>query len=112
MDFDPTNPFAQEPAHEPQPVDALDDFVAGVEEENLVPDLSTVITIKTSGGQTRYVPVPDGSLMTVSEALVASGLTVNGQFQVWLNGAQIANNAVVPAGETITIVGSVKGGCA
>lgn len=116
QDFDPTNPFATEvqpEATQPEPVqvqDELSSFIGEVAEEFQVPDMASVVTIKTSGGLTRYVPVPEGTLMTASELLLAANLTVNGQFQTWLNEAQIDNNAVVPAGSTITIVGTVKGG--
>ena len=114
-EFDPSNPFGTaevpiEQAAPPFEADELDDFVETIVDANLVPDINTVITIKTSGGLTRYVPVPDGQLMTTNEALLAAGLTVSGAFQVWLGDAQIAASAVVPAGSTITVVGNVKGG--
>ena len=73
-----------------------------------VPDPESVITIRTSGGQTAYVPTSEP--MTVADIILSASLTVNSSFQVWLNGAQITTTDLVPTGSTLTIVGSVKGG--
>jgi len=73
-----------------------------------VPDPSTVVTIRTSGGQDRFIPV-DGS-MTVNELLANSDIRIVGEAQYWLNGAMISRNDLVPAGSTLTIIGTVKGG--
>jgi hypothetical protein len=88
------------------------DPLAGVEvaaDANL-PDAQAVVTIRTSGGDTRYVPT-DGSA-TVGSLIVSAGLNMPAGFQVWLNGAQLNVNDVVPAGSTLTILTSVKGGVA
>ncbi len=119
---------AANPEAAPQPVPASDssaaegypptggyeevsDFVGEFEDES-VPDPSTVITIRTSGGDTRYVPVPEGRTLTAGEVFMNSGLSVsgNGGFQIYLNGAIIKVTDIVPVGSTLTVVGSVKGG--
>jgi hypothetical protein len=101
----------QAPSETPQPeaYAEVSDFIGEFEDQN-VPDPSKVITITTSGGDTRYVPVEEGVTLTAGEAFMASGLSVNGAFQIYLNGAVIKVNDVVPTGSTITVVGSVKGG--
>jgi hypothetical protein len=100
----------EETTEEAPSSDAISDPLAGVEvaaDPNL-PDSTQVVTIRTSGGDTRYVPT-DGSA-TVGSLLVSAGLNMPAGFQVWLNGAQLTVNDVVPAGSTLTILSSVKGG--
>jgi hypothetical protein len=81
-----------------------DDVVEGV-------DPSAYITIRTSGGDTRYAPVVEGTPMTAGEALMAASVNVSGSFQLWMNGVQVKFTDVIPAGSTITLLGqSVKGG--
>jgi hypothetical protein len=86
----------------------INSFIDSAEDNDNIPDPMTVVTLRTSGGDTRYVPVT-GS-MTAGEVFAASGLAVSGVMQIWLNGVQIANDTVVPAGSTLTLVGSIKGG--
>ena len=66
------------------------------------------ITIRTSGGETRYVPTANP--MTVSAAMLASGLIVNGVVNYFLNNAEIQVNDIVPVGQTLSAIGAVKGG--
>lgn len=73
-----------------------------------LPDPATVITIRTSGGDTRYVPASEG--LTVGEAILQSGVSLNGSWQVWMNGAEMHTGDVVPAGTTLTVLTTVKGG--
>jgi hypothetical protein len=81
-----------------------DTVVAGV-------DPNAYITIRTSGGETRYAPVEEGVPMTAGEALMKSGLNVSGSFQIWMNGAQVKFTDVVPAGSQLTLLGqATKGG--
>ncbi len=89
----------------------VSDFVGEFESQN-VPDPATVITITTSGGDTRFVPVPEGKVMSAGEAIFTSGLTINGQggFELYLNNAKIKVTDPVPAGSTLMVVASVKGG--
>jgi len=100
----PTEPTS--PMGEPS-----DDFFGNGESTVALPDPTTVITLRTSGGDTRYIPVPDGqTTMTVADVVAASAVYVGGAVQYWLNGAQVQLGDTVPAGSTLTLVGSVKGG--
>ncbi len=99
---------AEEPMEETEVImDDDDDFFPEDEGFDL-PDPEAVITIRTSGGDTQYVPAP--APMTVSEAMLASGLRPNGAVTYYLNGAEVKADAVLPVGSTLTVVGSVKGG--
>jgi hypothetical protein len=82
------------------------DFRAGT--EAALPDPNTVITLRTSGGDARYVETT--APMTIGEAILKSGLPVAGSVQYWLNGVQADLNTTVPVGQTVTIIGNVKGG--
>ena len=93
-----TNPNA-EPEEEFFPTEET-----GVE----LPDAQTVITLRTSGGDTRYVPAAEP--MSASQVIVTAGVSVAGAVQYWLNGAQIQPSDLVSPGMTLTVVGSVKGG--
>ncbi|MGD0002836.1 MAG: hypothetical protein ABSE06_01260 [Anaerolineaceae bacterium] len=110
-DFDQTPEFPTEPqtpAEEPEA-----DFFDGATDDGAValPNPASVITLRTSGGDTRYVPVPDGqTTMTVAEVVSASAVYVGGAVNYWLNGAQVQAGDSVPAGSVLTLVGSVKGG--
>ena len=77
-------------------------------EEFVAPDPTSTITVRTSGGETRYVPTSEP--LTVAQVLTAANLTVGGVVEYWLNGARIQATDLVPAGQALTIVGSVKGG--
>ena len=77
-------------------------------DEFAAPDPTSTITIRTSGGETRYVPTSEP--LTVNQVLNAANLTVGGVVEYWLNGARIQPTDLVPAGQALTIVGSVKGG--
>ena len=72
------------------------------------PDPQSIVTIRTSGGDTRHVPVTEAR--SASQIILDAGLTVVGQVQYWLNGAQITGTDMVAPGSTLTTVGSVKGG--
>jgi hypothetical protein len=103
-------------ATEPTPAAAegyadIEQFVGEFADQN-IPDPATVITIRTSGGDTRYVPVPEGTTLTAGEAILSSGLTINaaGGFELYLNNAKVKVSDPVPAGSTLMVVASVKGG--
>ena len=84
-----------------------DDFFPEDEGFDL-PDPNAVITIRTSGGETVYVPASEPK--TVSEAMLESGLRPNGAVNYYLNGVEVKGDTVLPVGSTLTVVGSVKGG--
>gem|GEM_PF-2321850 len=70
-------------------------------------DPTQVITLRTSGGETRYIPATEP--MTLSEVKALSGLTF-GAVQFFMNAAVIEDSTVVPVGSVISAIGNVKGG--
>ncbi|MCL4561884.1 MAG: hypothetical protein M1281_14905 [Chloroflexi bacterium] len=73
-----------------------------------LPEGATVVTLRTSSGDTRHVPVTEA--MPLSAVMERSGLALSGAVQYWLDGNQIQGDTVIPLGATVTIVGNVKGG--
>ncbi len=86
-----------------------DDFFAE-DEAPAVPEVdpATIITIRTSQGSDVFVPVPQP--MPLVDAIAKSGLRFNGDFTCWLNGQEVGLGTMVAGGQTVTVVGSVKGG--
>jgi hypothetical protein len=78
-------------------------------EEELEPivDPTQVITLRTSGGETRYIPADEP--MTLAMVKNLSGLAF-GAVSFYMNAAVIDDNTVIPVGSVITAVGNVKGG--
>ncbi len=95
--------FSNNPNEAPE-----EDFFGEGETAVQLPDAGTVITLRTSSGDSRYVPATEP--MTAQAVVTASGIYVSGATQFWLNGAQIATTDLVQPGSTLTLVGSVKGG--
>jgi hypothetical protein len=73
-----------------------------------LPEAGSFVTLRTSGGDTRYVPVEGPT--PVGALLAASGLTIQGSVQAWYNNALVELDDTVPGGSTVTLIGSVKGG--
>lgn len=88
-----------------------DDFFA----ESAVPeaaqlDPAKVVTLRTSASnRDTYVEVGEESLPLV-DIVSKSGIRFNGEYQGWLNGAQISLGDRVAPGSTVSLIGSVKGG--
>jgi hypothetical protein len=70
-------------------------------------DPTQVITIRTSGGETRFIPATEP--MSLAEVKAVSGLTF-GAVQFYLNAAVIDDDTVIPVGSVISAIGNVKGG--
>lgn len=87
---------------------SMDDYVTDTEPVDLGVDPDQIVTIRTSSGQSHYVAV-DGAL-TLAEIKVKSGLNFGVGTQVFLNNTVVTDSTVIPAGSTITAIGSVKGG--
>ena len=72
-----------------------------------VVDPTQVITLRTSGGETRYIPATEP--MSLAEVKAVSGLTF-GAVQFYMNAAVIEDSTIVPVGAVISAIGNVKGG--
>ena len=98
-----------EPEEEAEVVqDEEEEFFPEDDDDFELPDPNAAITIKTSGGDTRYIPAPEP--LTVAAAMLTSGLRPNGVVSFYLNGAEVKEDTVLPGGSTLTVIGSVKGG--
>ena len=92
-----------------EPDVSMDDFLPqGNTPDMSGVDMQQVITIRTSSGQSHYVPSPEA--LTLQQVKEKSGLTFAAGTQVFLNNAIITDETVIPAGATIVAVGTVKGG--
>ena len=98
------------PAVEEPEAPADDDFFA----ENAAPEVpavdpSRIITIIPSSSDNKYVET-DGNPVAMLDLIHRAGLQFAGDFQCYLNNAEISLTTLVPAGSTVSIVGKVKGG--
>ena len=99
QDFDPAlNAIIPAPLPE-------DDFYF-IEAADMDPEHT--VTIRTNGGTPRYVAVTEPQ--PVSEILRQAGLTWNGSLDIFTEAGQIPVDSPVNGGQTVTILGNVKGG--
>jgi hypothetical protein len=80
------------------------------EAESFLPDGASFVTLRTSTGKTFHTPVPEGETRTARELVASAQLKAGFDLEIWLDGAQITLDTPVPAGRTLTLIGSVKGG--
>ncbi len=101
---------SQAPAEENSAEDWDDEVESFIGEAGSIelPDPNSVVTIRTSGGGDKYVPVTQPT--PVKDVIAQSGLFFGGAVQYWLNGAQVNQDTLVPGGSTLSVIGSVKGG--
>ncbi len=87
-----------------------DFFTESAVPETAAMDPAKVVTLRTSASnRDTYVEVGDESLPLV-DIVGKSGIRFNGEYQGWLNGAQISLGDKVAPGSTVSLIGSVKGG--
>lgn len=67
-----------------------------------------VIGLRSTDGSTRYVPASEP--MTLDAVLAKSGIALVGDTQFFLGAANITRETIVAPGQTITVIGSQKGG--
>ena len=101
-EFDPTAIPSNDPdfSADPQVNDTPDTGPEGVPAD-------TYITIRTSSGGSAYVPATEA--MTVRDLINASGLAIQGKYDVYMDQAIVPQDALVPVGTTVTLLGNVKG---
>ena len=105
---DETNNIPEEfNANEVVQEDEIDIEDEAFEVEAPIVDPTQVITLRTSGGETRYIPTDEPLLLAQVKAL--SGLTF-GAVTFYMNAAAIDDTTLVPVGSVVTAIGNVKGG--
>lgn len=87
--------------------DALEDEPSTGDQEENLPDPVQVITLRTSGGETRYIPT--GRPLSLGELKGLSGLTF-GAATFYFNAAVVDDSTIIPVGGVVTAIGNVKGG--
>lgn len=92
------------------PVTPNDDFDDLFEQAAEPVSASPTITVRTTSGDARYIPVNGPTRL--SDVVAMSGLSINGNISYFMDGGtQITDpSTIIPVGASITIVGSVKGG--
>ena len=87
--------------------DALEDDASSGDQEVNPPDPVQVITLRTSGGETRYIPT--SRPLPLGELKGLSGLTF-GAATFYFNAAVVDDATIIPVGGIVTAIGNVKGG--
>ena len=77
------------------------------EVEEPIIDPTQVITLRTSGGETRYIPSAEALPLAQVKAL--SGLAF-GAVTFYMNAAVIDDATIIPVGAVVSAIGNVKGG--
>jgi hypothetical protein len=71
-------------------------------------DPDAIVTIRPSSGEARYQVVDEPT--SLSELMQRAGLTYNGQLDAYVEGTPIELDALVQGGQTVVLIGNVKGG--
>jgi len=76
---------------------------------NLDPEIANqVIGLRATDGTTNYVPAPEA--MTLDAALARSGIALVGDTEFYLGAAKIDRDTIIAPGQTVTVIGTQKGG--
>ena len=103
-EFDDNNELLPEAAFDEMPeFDEAEDLFDGV-------DPATIVTIRPGAGEPQYISVSEAT--PFSTLMQRAGLTYNGQIDIYVEGAEIGLDTLVQGGQTVTIIGNVKGGAA
>jgi hypothetical protein len=71
-------------------------------------DPATIVTIRPSSGEAKYQVVDEPTSLSI--LMQRAGLTYNGQLDAYVEGAPITLDALVQGGQTVVLIGNVKGG--
>ena len=109
QNFAYVNPDATE-APAVEPVVEEEDLFSSEETANFVaPDPNAVIILRFSTGDSKYVPANEP--MALGAVMARAQLAaIPGAVTYYLNGTEISADAIIPLGQTVTVIGSVKGG--
>lgn len=80
-----------------------DDFFGDV-------DPNSIVTIRPGSGSPKYQTVSEPTPLDL--VLQRAGLTWNGQLDAFVEGQPITLSSLVQGGQTVTLIGNVKGGIA
>ena len=100
-ELEPEEPFGLDEVEMPDFDDDEDDLFAGIDPANIV-------TIRPSSGRPVHLIVDEPTQF--SDLMQRASLTFNGQINMYVEGAQIDYSDLVQPGQTVTIIGNVKGG--
>jgi len=100
----------QEDEVEEEVVEEEDDLFEEFEDETpAAPAYEHFVIVRTSSGRPMYIPLENGEAgLSVETAVTRSGLYIQ-QVEYWLNSARVYPADFVPEGQTLTIIGAVKG---
>jgi hypothetical protein len=73
-------------------------------------DPATIVTIRPGAGDPQYLVIEEPTSFSV--LMQRAGLTFNGQINMFVEGAEIGYEDLVQPGQTVTVIGNVKGGAA
>jgi hypothetical protein len=71
-------------------------------------DPETIVTIRPGAGEPKWLVVSEPT--PFSELMLRAGLTFNGQVDLYVEGQPIQMDDLVRGGQTVTMIGNVKGG--
>jgi len=94
-----------------QPLEELPEFPDEDEDDDFFGDdidPESIVTIRPGSGQARYQTVTEPTPLDI--VLQRAGLTWNGQLDAYVEGVQITLSTPVNGGQTVTLIGNVKGG--
>lgn len=92
-------------------VEEEDEFLTSLTQEFgefLNIDPAQIVTLRSSAGQSWPVPVEQPT--AVKDLVRQANLTLGTEVVVWVDGATVSMDQVVPGGAIVTLVGNVKGG--
>jgi hypothetical protein len=71
-------------------------------------DPETIVTIRPGAGDPQYLVIEEAAPFNV--LMQRAGLTFNGQINMYVEGVEIGYEDLVQPGQTVTVIGNVKGG--
>jgi hypothetical protein len=107
--FDPTlggSDDTETPSNIPMPEATPEEDLNFLSDNNIDP--ATLVKIMVPSGSPKYVPVLEPT--PLNELIVRANLTYSGKVDCYVDGAAIDMTALVSGGQTVTLIGNVKGG--
>lgn len=113
--FPGTEVAPEQPAQPAQPADTMDQFLAGLDAEQMPTENYVRITSSANGGVVDVPIDPEHTVnglpgYTLREVLDLGNLTWNAATQFWAGETELNMDAILATGAQVTAVGVVKGG--